>query len=631
MTSHSVAVPGQGRSMADLIVDYLHQIGVEYVFGVPGNAMEPLYDALARSERTGGPRAVVARHETGAAFMAEGYTRETGKLGVCCTTSGPGATNIITGVASAYEERTPMLVITGQTPLPKLGLGAFQDSSCSGIDIVQMFQQCTRYSTSVSHSDQLEGKFIHAITTAYGPVPGPVHLGISRDIGWASVQNNKPLYDLKSLIETSTSYCTNTAGIENVFNEIVHSKNSTILIGKRSSIAIDVIFEFASLTNMTVISTSQGRGVIKSYHPKFRGVIGRGGHASAKRVLEDSSIDCIIAVGTDFNELDTCGWFANILSDKVIHIDSTTEYFARSFMARLHVCGDLLEIFEGLIQSVKSDNRFMRIESEFNKPLNVVSFDRRQGKGRRVNIKSEKNSQLSFLHRVNERRNGKDRRCLKSGEQWAVKRYFSVEDENGYLNNNNSPLIKPQHLMYELSRLFPVHTRFLADAGNSYEWAVHYLHPYSPFTTKNRNFGNETLITGFAFASMGWAIGAAVGTAMGNSENPVVCIVGDGSFLMSGQEISVAVDEKLSVIFVLLNDSALGMIKHGQKLSGLEETSCKLPSVNYCQIAKAIGAQAFEVYSAGDMAALDIQAICRYPGPTLIDVHIDRNELPPII
>src|SRR3990167_63874 len=148
---------------ADLLVAYLNQLKIDYVFGVPGGAIEPLFDALARSERKGGVRAVVARHEAGAAFMADGYARETGRLGVCCATTGPGATNLLTGVASAYADNVPMLVITAQTPLPKFGRRALQDSSCSAIDIVGMFRHCTRYNSLVSHHEQLENKLIAAI------------------------------------------------------------------------------------------------------------------------------------------------------------------------------------------------------------------------------------------------------------------------------------------------------------------------------------------------------------------------------------------------------------------------------------------------------------------------------------
>ncbi|NQZ10899.1 MAG: thiamine pyrophosphate-binding protein, partial [Algicola sp.] len=137
---------------ADLIVEYLEHLGVEYIFGIPGGAIEPLYNALAKSGRKGGPKAVISRHEAGAAFMADGYAIETGKLGVVCATTGPGTTNLITGVASALADNVPLLVITAQTALPKFGKDAFQDSSCAAIDTVAMFRHCTRFSTLVSHA-----------------------------------------------------------------------------------------------------------------------------------------------------------------------------------------------------------------------------------------------------------------------------------------------------------------------------------------------------------------------------------------------------------------------------------------------------------------------------------------------
>jgi acetolactate synthase-1/2/3 large subunit len=132
-------------TLSDLIVSYLEQFGVEYFFGVPGSPLGPLYDALARSERRGGTRAILTRHETGGAFMADGYARETGKIGVCCATTGPGATNLITGVSSAYADHIPLLVITAQTMLPTFSLGAFQESSADVTDIVGMFEHCTRF------------------------------------------------------------------------------------------------------------------------------------------------------------------------------------------------------------------------------------------------------------------------------------------------------------------------------------------------------------------------------------------------------------------------------------------------------------------------------------------------------
>src|SRR6185312_9071405 len=125
-------------------------------------------------------------------------------------------------------------------------------------------------------------------------------------------------------------------------------------------------------------------------------------------------------------------------------------------------------------------------------------------------------------------------------------------------------------------------------------------------------------------------IGGAVGTAAGNRKVPVVCITGDGSMLMNGQEISTAVAEKLTVIYVVLNDSALGMVKHGQRLAKAEPIAFELPETDFAAIARAMGAEGYIIRSAEDLQALDIAAICSRKGPTLLDVRIDAEEVPPM-
>ena len=117
--------------MADWLVQRFHDLSMEIVYGVPGGAIEPFYNALARGERKGIIKVVTARHETGAAFMADGYARETGKIAICCATTGPGTTNMVTGIAAAYADKIPMLIITGQTALGKFGKNALQGSSSS--------------------------------------------------------------------------------------------------------------------------------------------------------------------------------------------------------------------------------------------------------------------------------------------------------------------------------------------------------------------------------------------------------------------------------------------------------------------------------------------------------------------
>ena len=188
--------------------------------------------------------------------------------------------------------------------------------------------------------------------------------------------------------------------------------------------------------------------------------------------------------------------------------------------------------------------------------------------------------------------------------------------------------IPPQTLMLELARRFPCGTRFFADAGNSIAWSIHYLHAEAVSTGKEKRAGWYRTST--QFASMGWAIGNAVGAAMGNTKTSVVCITGDGSLLMNGQELTVAVAEQLNIIFVVLNDSAFGMVKHGQRLAGAEPVAYELPRVDFCAIAQAMGANAYRLRTMFEFNALDIEALCHLQGPTLLDVYIDAEATPPM-
>ena len=185
--------------------------------------------------------------------------------------------------------------------------------------------------------------------------------------------------------------------------------------------------------------------------------------------------------------------------------------------------------------------------------------------------------------------------------------------------------IKPQYLMRELGWRSPSDTRFLTDTGNSTIWAIHHLamHDHQP------SAGGWMRVT-MNFAPMGWAIGGAVGTALANPAAPVVCITGDGSLLMNGQEMTVALTEKLSVVFVILNDSALGMVKHGQRLAGAEPVGVELPVVDFRLLAESMGIPGHVIRTAEDFESLDLDAILRHSGPTVLDVRVDKEEVPPI-
>lgn len=599
---------------ATLIVSYLEAIGVEYVFGVPGGAIEPLYNALAVSMRRGGPRPVLARHEAGAAFMADGYARETGRLGVCVATSGPGATNLLTGVACAYDNGVPLLAITGQPSLPLFGKRALQESACTGVNTVGMFRHCTRYSTLVSHADQLENKLVNALMRASQLPHGPVHLSIPVDLLRTQIEQRLSPEGLKGLLVKPSMI--DEDAVRSLFQLVQNSRKTVLIIGGGCGEAIDALMHFCELTDSSFVTTPDAKGLVQPHHPLYRGVFGFAGHMSAHKALRDG-VDLVLAIGTSLGEWTSGAWSDSVLNQRLVHIDAADEHLLRSPMARQHVRGRIRTVFERLLD-------MMHIE--------------------------QASLGLPWA--------GADVGRVRFAANAADKVHLAEPDK---VHSDDTP-IKPQRLMTELSRRFPPTTRFVADAGNSTAWAIHYLElrnrrmglvpvaspasvdgdivgaqgaPVAAMPQLQRRGERRQDHAGWLrvlmdFAPMGWAIGAAVGIARGKPDCPVVCITGDGSYLMNGQEITVAAQEGLNVVFVILNDSALGMVKHGQRLAGAEQVAFELPQINYAAMAAAMGIAGHVIESPEDFAALDMEAILKRQGPTLLDVRIDGEEVPPM-
>jgi len=556
---------------ADLIVHYIAQLGIDTVFGVTGGAIEPFLNALARSERRGGPRFVLARHECGAAFMADGYARETGKIGIVCSTSGPGATNLITGLASAYVDEVPMLVITAQTPLPKFGKRALQESSCTAIDTVGMLRYVTRFNTLVSHPDQLKSKLVSAIMTANRAPRGPVHLSIPADL--ARTKINTPLPPIRDLLIHPVPQ-TDEIAIETLCEKVGSVKSLVVYIGNGIGSATRSVMEFIELANAPFITDPAGKAWIDERHPLYRGVYGYGGHESARTLIRNNVVDLVIAVGTPLDELGTSGWTTELLNTKLVHIDSEVEHFTRSPMASLHILGNIDTIFNRLIAFVRSIAKTKQSWSPC------------------------RDSQLNLN--------------IQGG-------FYTLRSPEKCLSDEHP--IKPQRLMHHLSYHLPDDTRIFVDAGNAWAWTIHYL---------SRRDREGFYRAGWGLGSMMWAIGASIGSAIGNRRAPTLCITGDGAYLMSAQEITVAAQQNIPVVFLVLNDSALGMVMHGQKLGNQESIGWQLNKVDYAAMARAMGVDGIVIESPSQLDTLDWTAMFRKNQPTLLDVRIDRDEVPPM-
>jgi acetolactate synthase-1/2/3 large subunit len=572
----------QSRTLSDLIVDYLEQLGVEYVFGIPGGHNSAFYEALARSEKRGGIRPILTCHETGAAFMADGYARETGKIGVCCATTGPGSTNLITGVASAYGEGIPMLVITAQTMLSHFSWSAFQESSPDTIDTVAMFKHCTRYNTLVTHANQLERKLVAALTTALRSPFGPAHLSIPVNLFRAEAPPSltyphisqlltqpPALVDLKALDHLSQT-------VSNVLNQ---GQTIALWIGQDCKQASSEIIALAELINAPIATTQSGKTCVNPYHPFAKGVFGFAGHQTARQALTDESVGLILAVGMNLGQWETSNWDNAVLTKKLVHIHHADQYFNGSPMAELHIQGTIKTILKELHTRLENAQKTGQIKSE----LSTTSPE------------------------------------LLNHHQYQPTQ-ITVKDPDSYKLLNDQSLVKPQQLISELIQHFPPETRYLIDVGNWLAWSIHYLFPHRP---ENYRLGAVT-------APMGWGIGSAVGTAFGVKNTPIVCLTGDGCFLMHGNELAVAVAEKLPIIFIILNDRSFGMVKHRHKQTGTEKLEFILPSVDFSQIAKGMGANGYIIHNGQDLKNLDYEAIYNDSKPTVLDVRIDGDYVPPI-
>ncbi|MGK0525898.1 MAG: acetolactate synthase-1/2/3 large subunit [Pseudomonadales bacterium] len=560
----------------DLILRYLERLGVEYVFGVPGGSIEPFYNALARSERRGGIRAVVARHESGAAFMAEGYARETGKLGVCCSTAGPGATNLITGVASAYADNIPMLVISAQTSLNKFGQGSLQETSCTSINTVEMFSRCTRFNTLVSHSDQLEPKLLQAISHALSNQPGPVHLGIPLDVMRHRVSESLGASSLSAFLDHEVA--PSPVAQQRLTQELSGISRATIVLGEGAAGSVDILIALAESKGWQLVTTPRGKGLIDSCHPLYCGVFGFAGHESAAEALKPENSERVVVVGTALDEVSTSGWDPTaILSERLIHLSNNPGHLSRSTMARLVVLGSPRLALEPVVKCLISDRR--------------------------------------------ERCSGSEPAL----DGLSLPAHTSLRDRSKCFSRAGR--IKPQALMTYLSQTCPPTTRVLMDSGNSFLWGIHYWNIRRP---EGLSAHRKLFHIGIGFASMGWAIGASVGMAAATKGDPVICVTGDGSYLMAGQEITTALQENLNLLMVILNDSALGMVRHGQALSGGEATANKLPNINYAMLAKSMGIESYTIETLEELQALDIERILARPGPCLLNIIIDGDEVPPM-
>jgi acetolactate synthase-1/2/3 large subunit len=327
--------------------------------------------------------------------------------------------------------------------------------------------------------------------------------------------------------------------------------------------------ELAEQMDIPVATSPKAKGIMSESHPLSLGVLGFAGSPVSKEYIIKRDVDVMLAVGTSFNEFVTSGWDKRLLPMKsLIHIDIDCNEIGKNYFVNVGIAGDARTVLHELIYELRRNNKRKEVRDD-----------------RRKEVKT-----------------------IKEGLKVKNKKY------------NKMPY-HPQRLIMDLAEALPKETLYFLDNGNSMAWAIRHLNMTRPYS----------FYVGLGFASMGFAVAASVGAKLAAGNKPVVALVGDGSFLMNGMEVATAVNYNIPVIWVVMNNSMLGMVYHGRKLADIPEgiTSTFKP-VDFVKLAEGFGARGIRITKPGEINREMMAEIISAGVPTVLDVIIDPEQVPPI-
>jgi len=566
------AASGSSRAgtVAELILDYLKREGVQAVFGIPGGPVTPLFDALYREPSI---RTVAARHEAGAAFMALGCARASGRLGVCCLTTGPGATNAITAVAAAKADSLPLLVLTAQVATSVFGKGSLQDSSESGVDTVSLFRPISKMSAMLVHPDNTGSLLRQALRIAMTGRRGPVHLSIPTDLMRRSCGGEA----LRPEQYRAGAPGFDRAAIEECAARLLSARRPAILAGHGVNLAgaRKELLELAELLSIPTATTPKGKGAFPEDHGLSLRTFGLASSPRAERYLLSEGVDALLVLGSSLHENSTQGWDVRLgAGAAVMQQDIDPSMIGRNYSVDVALIGDARAALRALL----AETRLRMALGARRPPASAAALP-------------------AFKARVPE--------------------FLSP----AAMLSEQEP-IKPQRLMRELDAALPPDSMIFLDVGANTLWATHYL-----TATGSREFVHNW----GEFAAMGYGVAGAVGAKLALPDRPVVAIVGDGGFAMAGMEVSTAVTSGLPVVWIVLNDGRFNAVHHGQRLQYDGRTiATEFRRMDVAGVAAALGAAAWRVTRPDQVAQAVAEALERRR-PAVIDVDIDAEETPPML
>ena len=548
-------------SGSQILMQFLKDEGVEYIFGYPGGAVLHIYDEIYAQDDV---KHILVRHEQGATHMADGYARATGKPGVVLVTSGPGATNAVTGIATAHMDSVPMVVITGQVPTHAIGSDAFQEVDCVGIT-----RPCVKHNFLVKDVRELASTLKKAFYVAATGRPGPVVVDIPKDV---TAPNVKIPYEYPASV-TMRSYNPVVRGhpgqMKKALDLILSAKRPMIYTGGGVVLddAADELVRFTRTLGYPITNTLMGLGAYPGTDPQFIGMLGMHGTYEANMAMHHC--DVLIGIGARFDDR-VVGDVSKFCPEaRIVHIDIDPASISKTVKVHVPIVGSVSNVLREINGMLEGTNR---------RP---------------------------------------DAQAL--GEWWERIHQWKSIDCLAY--DRSDTLIKPQAVLQELYDATGGDAYVTSDVGQHQMWAAQFY----PFDKPRRWINSGGLGT------MGFGLPAAMGVQFAFPQATVVCITGEGSFMMNMQELSTCMQYALPIKIVNLNNQALGMVKQWQDMQygGRHSHSTYRDALpDFVELAESFGHVGLRVESLAELeAAIPKMFSARYADRLVfLDAWIDPDE-----
>lgn len=574
-------------NVGDLIIHYLKLEGVKYVFGVPGGGLMNLLVNFKNNRDK--IEYIICRQETGAAYIADGYYRTTGKIGVIAVTTGPGATNALTGTMNAQSDGSALMLISGEIDEKFYGMGYLQEGIDASLDINAIYAAATGYSSLIASGADAETILKQAFRDALSLPRQAVHLSLPVNVTLEPLAN--PVMSSRTGAYRTTAKGAPLEEVKRAMDALLACKRPLLFLGNGTRQVLQdnqtykSLLRFVETYGIPVITTADAKGIFPESHHMSLRVYGIADCMWPYQYLisKTPAYDGIMVIGSALGELSTNSWLP-ILKPRgknapFIQVDINQKIIARSFEVTHGVVGEAGAFINDLASLIPSF------------PPNKAEV-----KGRKEAIAKIK-QQSPFI------------------------------DPDSY-HSNNSP-IEPAAMMRVLQNTLPTNSKIFIDAGNCVGWSVHYLAIDPP----------SSIFTALSMGPMGFAVGAVIGGKIGQPDATCIGITGDGAFMMQGSEISTASQYKIGAIWLVLFDNNFAMVSQGMahfapdaKKPGIWENLYELGNPDLAMFAKSLGADAYTINSPKELEKVMPKVLIRANQdhvPQVIIANINRKPVPP--